>query len=69
MITPETRGRYENQFLMAGAGLSNFFSGIGDIQLVTLSDNMAKARVYRDDVTHYVWFARDIYGLWKINKF
>ena len=69
MITPETRARYENQFLMAGAGLSDFFSGIGDIQLVTLSDNMAKARVYRDDVTHYVWFARDIYGLWKINKF
>ncbi len=69
MITPETRARYEDQFRMAGSGLSDFFNGIGDVQLITLSDNMAKARVYSDDVTYYVWFARDIYGLWKIHKF
>ena len=69
MIIPETRGRYKEQFLMAGADLPVFFSTIGDIQLVTLSDNVAKARLYRDDVTHYIWFARDIYGLWKIHKF
>ncbi len=69
MIIPETRARYEEQFLVAGAGLPAFFSGIGDIQLVTLSDNVAKARLYRDEVTHYIWFARDIYGLWKIHKF
>lgn len=68
MIIHETRGRYKEQFLMAGADLSDFFSAIGDIQLITLSDNVAKARVYRDDVTHYIWFARDIYGLWKIHK-
>ncbi len=68
MIIPETRGRYKEQFLMAGADLSDFFSTIGDIQLVTLSDNVAKARLYRDDVTHYIWFARDVYGLWKIHK-
>lgn len=69
MIIPETRGMYEEQFLHAGAGLPDFFGRLGDIQLVTLSDNVAKARLYHEDVTHYIWFARDIYGMWKIHKF
>ncbi|HZX48477.1 MAG TPA: carboxypeptidase regulatory-like domain-containing protein, partial [Nitrospirota bacterium] len=69
MIVPETRERYEGQFYAAGAGLSDFFSRLGDIQLVTLSDNVAKARIYQGDATQYIWFARDIYGLWKIHKF
>ncbi len=69
MISPETRERYREQFLSAGEGLSDFFGSMEDISLVTLSDNLAKARVERDDVTHYIWFARDIYGLWRIHKF
>ncbi|MCC6544607.1 MAG: carboxypeptidase regulatory-like domain-containing protein [Nitrospirae bacterium] len=69
MIIPETRKRFEEQFNAAGDKLSEFFSSLGDIQLVTLNDNIAKARVYHDDAAHYIWFERDIYGLWKILNF
>lgn len=69
MIIPETRKMYEEQFYAAGDGLPDFFSSLGDIQIVTLSDNVGKARIYHNDVTQYIWFARDIYGLWKIHKF
>jgi len=69
LFTPETRWRFAAQFLLLGDRLSDVFAQVGDIQLVSLSDNMAKTRVVEGDVTHYVWFARDIYGLWKIHKF
>ncbi len=69
MIAHETRSRYLEQFHLAGSRLSDFFGNLGDIQLVALSDNVAKARVYQDDATYYIWFSRDIYGLWKIYKF
>lgn len=68
-IIPQTRSGYREQFLMAGPSLPDFFSDIGDIQLVELSDNMAKARLNHGGLTHYIWFSRDIYGLWKVYKF
>ena len=69
LFTPETRWKFAAQFLLLGDRLADIFAQIGDIQLVSLSDNMAKTRVVEGDITHYVWFARDIYGLWKIHKF
>src|SRR3990172_2048176 len=69
LFTPETRWRFSVQFLLLGDRLADVFAQVGDIQLVSLSDNMAKTRVVEGDITHYVWFARDIYGLWKIHKF
>lgn len=69
LITPETRGRYAEQFFLLGDYLPEIFANIGDIQLVTLKDNVAKMRIYEGEIIHYVWFARDIYGLWKIHKF
>lgn len=69
LFTPETRWRFAAQFLLLGDRLPDVFSQIGDIQIVSLSDNMAKTRVMEGDITHYVWFARDVYGLWKIHKF
>jgi len=69
LITPETRWRYREQFSLLGDSLPEVFAGIGDIQVVSLKDNVAKARIVREGVTHYVWFAKDIYGLWRIHKF
>lgn len=69
LFTPDTRGIYREQFSLLGDRLSDIFSSIGEIDLISLKDNLAKTRVYEGDITHYVWFARDIYGLWKIHKF
>ncbi|MBI5406232.1 MAG: carboxypeptidase regulatory-like domain-containing protein [Nitrospirae bacterium] len=69
IFTPETRGRYAEQFFLLGESLPDIFTNIGDIQIISLKDNLAKTRVYEGEITHYVWFARDIYGQWKIHKF
>lgn len=69
IFTPETRGRYAEQFFLLGGSLPDIFTNMGDIQIISLKDNLAKTRVYEGEITHYVWFARDIYGQWKIHKF
>ena len=69
LFTPETRGRFAEQFLLLGGSLSDIFTNIGDIQLVELKDNVAKTKVHEGNMTYYVWFARDIYGQWKLHKF
>ena len=69
LFMPDTRSRYKEQILLLGDQIQNTFAGIGDIQLISLNDNEAKTRIYEGDITHYVWFARDIYGIWKIHKF
>jgi len=69
IFTPETRGRYAEQFFLLSESLPDIFTNIGDIQIISLKDNLAKTRVYEGEITHYVWFARDIYGQWKIHKF
>lgn len=69
LVSPETSWRYSEQFSLLGDRLPGAFAEIGDIQVVSLKDNVAKARVSLGEVTHYVWFVRDIYGLWKIHKF
>ena len=69
LFAPETRLRYEEQFLLLGDRISEIFSNMGDIELISLKDNVAKARVNKDGITHYIWFVRDIYGIWKIEKF
>ena len=69
LVTPETRSRYAEQLFLLGNRLPDVFSSISDIQLISLVDNIAKTRVYDGDITHYIWFMRDIYGQWKINKF
>ena len=69
IFTPETRGRYAGQFFLLGESLPDIFTNIGDIQIISLKDNLAKTRVYEGEITHYVWFARDIYGQWNIHKF
>lgn len=68
-LSPETRWRYSEQFSLLGDRLPDAFAEIGDIQIVSLEDNVAKARVSVGEMTHYVWFVRDIYGLWRIHKF
>ena len=69
LFAPETRLRYEEQFLLLGERVSEIFYDLGDIELISLKDNVAKARVNKDGITHYIWFVRDIYGIWKIEKF
>jgi len=69
LFAPETRLRYEEQFLLLGEQVSEIFYDLGDIELISLKDNVAKARVNKDGITHYIWFVRDIYGIWKIEKF
>lgn len=69
MIMPDTRQRYRDQLLLLGDKVPETFANIGDIQLISYDDNTAKTRIYEGDITHYVWFTKDIYGLWKIHKF
>ena len=69
LFAPETRLRYEEQFLLLGERVSEIFYDLGDIELISLKDNVAKARGNKDGITHYIWFVRDIYGIWKIEKF
>lgn len=66
---PDTRIRYREQFSLLGNRIPDIFAGIGDIQLISINDNEAKTRVYEGEIMHHVWFARDIYGQWKIHKF
>lgn len=66
---PDTRERYREQFSLLGNRIPDIFTGIGDIQLISLKDNEAKTRVYEGEITHNIWFLCDIYGQWKIHKF
>lgn len=69
LLMPDTRLKYREQLLLLSDQIPEIFAGIGEVQLISLKDNEAKARIYEGEITHYVWFARDLSGLWKIHKF
>ncbi|MDD5435059.1 MAG: hypothetical protein PH343_06490, partial [Nitrospira sp.] len=69
LLMPDTRLKYREQLSLLSDLIPEIFAGIGEIQLISLKDNEAKARIYEGEITHYVWFAKDLSGLWKIHKF
>ena len=72
-FTYSTRGRYREQFSLIKDSLPAIFSGMRDIEPVYIKGAEAKYRVKMKDAggehTGYLWFRRDIFGRWKIDKF
>ena len=72
-ITYSSRWRYKKQFTSVEDKLPEIASKIRRIEPVYIKDFEAKYRARignpDDEYTHYVWFRKDIFGLWKIEKF
>lgn len=72
-ITYSSRWKYEKEFTSVKDRLPEISSKIRKIEPVYIKDDEAKYRVRignpDDEYTHYVWFRKDIFGLWKIEKF
>ncbi len=68
-----SRGRYREQFKLIEEGLSEIFSGMREIEPVYIKEDDAKYRIRIKDeggeLTGYIWFRRDVFGRWKIDKF
>ncbi|MBI5755629.1 MAG: hypothetical protein HZA12_01775 [Nitrospirae bacterium] len=68
-----SRERYREQFSVIGDKLPMVFAGMRDIESVYIKDNEAKYRVRIKDASGehsgYIWFRKDMFGRWKIERF
>ena len=72
-----SRQVYEQAFGGILDELPKIISDMQDIELIFLSDNVAKFRIDRvhdidaapQTITYYIYFVRDSTGLWKIDRF
>ena len=72
-FTYSSRWKYKEEFTLAKDKLPEISAKMGKIEPVYIKDDDAKYRVrIRDEeneYTHYIWFRKDIFGRWKIDKF
>ena len=72
-ITYSSRWKYEKEFTLVKDNLPELSSKIRKIEPVYIKNDEAKYRARignsDDEYTHYVWFRKDIFGIWKIEKF
>jgi len=72
-IAFNSRWKYRTQFESIKDKLPEIASHIIKIDPVYIKDNEAKYRARignpDDGYTQYIWFRKDIFGLWKIEKF
>ena len=72
-ITYSSRWKYKKQFTSVKDNLPELSSKIRKIEPVYIKNDEAKYRArignVDDEYTHYVWFRKDIFGIWKIEKF
>lgn len=72
-FTEGSKWKYKDEFASAKDRLPEVSRRMGKIEAVYIRDNDAKYRVrIRDgdnEYTHYIWFRKDIFGRWKIDKF
>ncbi|MEK6714281.1 MAG: hypothetical protein AABY41_08845 [Nitrospirota bacterium] len=72
-FTYSSRWRYKEEFTLIEEKLPEIFSKMREIESVYIKDDEAKYRVRirntHDEYTQYIWFRKDIFGRWKIDKF
>ncbi len=72
-FTYGSRWRYKEEFTLIEEKLPEIFSTMREIESVYIKDDEAKYRVRirntHDEYTQYIWFRKDIFGRWKIDKF
>lgn len=72
-FTYSSRWKYKEEFTLAKDKLPEISAKMGNIEPVYIKDVDAKYRVrIRDEdneYTHYIWFRKDIFGRWKVDKF
>lgn len=72
-FTNSSRWRYKEEFTLIEEKLPEIFSKMREIESVYIKDDEAKYRVRirntHDEYTQYIWFRKDIFGRWKIDKF
>lgn len=68
---------YNDVFTVLSGQLPQIAQGMQDIQLIYVKDNAAKYRIRKNElyggqmltITYYIYFSKDINGLWKIERF
>lgn len=72
-FTHSSRWKYKEEFTLANDKLPEISAKMGNIEPVYIKDDDAKYRVRirneDNEYTHYVWFRKDMFGRWKIDKF
>ena len=72
-FTYSSRWRYSDQFRQAKDRLPEIFSGMRDIEKIYIKNNEAKYRIRLKEngkeYTSFIWFVKDMFGRWKIDKF
>ncbi len=72
-FTYSSRWRYKEEFTLIEDKLPEIFPKMREIESVYIKDDEAKYRVRirnnHDEYTQYIWFRKDIFGRWKIDKF
>src|SRR3990172_7490864 len=72
-ITYSSRWKYKKQFTSVKDKLPEISSKIRKIEPVNIKNDEAKYRARignsNDEYTNYIWFRKDIFGIWKIEKF
>lgn len=68
-----SRWKYREQFRQAADKLPEIFSGMRDIEKIYIKKDEAKYRIRikekGKEYTSFIWFTKDMFGRWKINKF
>lgn len=68
--------KYREIFTAISAQLPSIAADMNDIQMIYAKGNIAKYRIRRDDtingstvtITYYIYFIKDMNGIWKIDK-
>ncbi len=72
-FTYSSRWKYKEEFTLVKERMTEMSSKMKKIEPVYIRDDEAKYRVRAgdsdDEYTYYVWFRKDIFGIWKIDKF
>jgi len=77
MIAYNTRKVFDEIFSDLAPHLPGVVLAMEDIELIYVEDNFAKYRIYRDHdidgetvrLTYYIYFVKDIDGIWRIENF
>ena len=72
-ITYSSRWKYKKEFTSVKDKLPEISVKMRNIEPVYIKDDEAKYRsrigTSNDEYTNYIWFRKDIFGIWKIEKF
>lgn len=76
-FSPLSTDEYREIFTVLSNDLANIAAGMEDIELVYIKKNLAKYRIKKDEtidgvthrITYYIYFVRDVFGIWHIDSF